>query len=192
MTETEITNVQQIKSVYEHFNSDHESLLTDDSLFITYDENTEETERKIQATQVVDCVVVAMWGKTKEGRKFISLIHKSSPSTVEKLMKDFATEIKDAELSYLVIPGPESNKKAIARTKEECQRIFAKDEAQADVEANLRIEKHERMYDKSSVVITGLPNGEVSILTVCPNPEEIREKMANNNDLITAMVRNNQ
>lgn len=118
MSATETTLRTTKESVYSHFNSDYESLLTDDSLFITYDEDTRETERKIEATQVVDCTVIAMWGKTKEGKSFISLIHKSSPSTVDKLMRDFASKIKDAELSYVVIPGPESNKRAIARTKE--------------------------------------------------------------------------
>lgn len=192
MSPAETTSNPTKESVYSHFNSDHESLLTDDSLFITYDEDTEETERKIQATQVVDCTVVAMWGKTKEGKSFISLIHKSSPSTVEKLMKDFATEIKDAELSYIVIPGPESNKRAIARTKEECQRIFTKAEAEEGDGVDLKIEKHERPYDKSSVVITGLPNGEASILTVCPDPESIREKMSENDTTVVASARNNQ
>lgn len=183
MNTTETSSEQPKKSIYSEFTSNHESLSTDDVLLVTYDEETEDEDRKIQATQVVDCTVVAMWGKTKEGKDFISLIHKSSPSTVEKLFKELGDEAQDSDLSYLVIPGPESNKRAVARTKAECLKLFAKAESEVDAGTGtgvkLRIEQHERPYDKASVLINGLPNGEVQIITVCPNPEDIREKMAN-------------
>lgn len=182
MSSTEISSEQPKKSIYSEFTSSHENLLTDDVLLVTYDEETEDDDRKIQATQVVDCTVIAMWGKTKEGKNFVSLIHKSSPSTVEKLFNELGDEAQDSDLSYLVIPGPESSKRVIAKTKEECKKLFAKAEAEIDTQTggvNLRIEQHERPYDKATVLINGLPNGEVQIITVCPSPEDIREKMAN-------------
>ncbi|MDH5533242.1 MAG: hypothetical protein OEX81_02315 [Candidatus Pacebacteria bacterium] len=169
------------ESIYSEYDSDYEDLSTDDALLVTYDDDTDLYERKLLARQVVDCIVIALWGKTPEGDNFISLIHKSSPSTIEKLMKQHGIDVSGAKLSYLLVPGPDSQKDVITKTKAECKKLFDKEEASTDKpdkEFSFTIEQHERPYDKSSVVITGLPNDRVSVRTICPRPDDIREKMA--------------
>ncbi len=50
---------------YNFFNSNHESLLTDDSQLVEFNEQTAEQDRTLQATQVVDCIVIAYGERLK-------------------------------------------------------------------------------------------------------------------------------
>ncbi len=151
------------------FRAGSENLLTDKSSLVTFDNETKEIKRTIKATQVVDCIVIALWGITKEGKSFISLVHKSGRSYVEQLITEFKTQIEGAQLSYLVIPGSESGDSSIKRTKEECEKLFSKNE-KSDLVPELSIIKHNNRYDKSSVAIRGTQNNvPPQILVVRPN-----------------------
>ncbi len=109
-----------------------------------------------------------IWGKTKEGKDFISLVHKSGPSYVEELITEFRDKLKEAKLSYLVIPGSESGDRVVKETKEECENLFKENE-KIDSIPELKIIKYDRRYDKTAVAIKGQPNNAPSILVVRPN-----------------------
>lgn len=160
--------ITDVELQYNFFSRIFENLMTDESSFIIFDEDTKEEDRAVKATQVVDCIVVAMWGKTKEGKDFISLIHKSGPSSVEELMTEFREQVREAKLSYLVIPGSESGKRTAEQTKDECKLLFGENE-KSELIPELRIIKNDHRYDKTSVAMRGVPNSAPSILVVRPN-----------------------
>lgn len=153
---------------FNFFNSNHENLSTGCSQLVEFDKYTAERDRTLQATQVVDCIVVAIWGKTKDGKDFISLVHKSGPSRVEKLITEFIDILKEAKLAYLVIPGSESGDRIVKETREECENLFRKNE-KIDSMPELKIIKNDRRNNKTAVAIKGQPNNVPSILLVRPN-----------------------
>jgi len=86
---------------------------------------TTEYERTIEAIGITDCVVIAIWGTISNGKDFIALIHKSSPSTVKELLSNYYEQLSGAKLAYMIIPGAEAQDRVIQNTKNECNDLFS-------------------------------------------------------------------